>query len=226
MKHILITRFSYDDENKFNSRLKMMEDTLIPSLKRQTNQNFTWCVLTNNEKHREIIQSKYNKDILFLNVGSKVKDYLIENGFNIQTRQDSDDIICDDYVKIIQDEVSKTNKDILLIQFQPTKLHYKTKREYDMIKYTKKFTSMFLTLYQKNIIHHIHDYKHGNMYNVTDNIITIPKGCVNLVIHDDNMVTKLGSNDKLISKNPIVPELQKQTIKITSIIRTTRKVVR
>ena len=226
MKHILITRFKYDDEKKFNSRLKMMEDTLIPSLKRQTNQNFIWCVITRNKKHREIIQSKYNKDILFLNNWEEIKEHVKENEYSIQTRQDSDDIICDDYVKIIQDEVNKSNKDILLIQFQPTKLHYKTKSEYHMIKYTNKFTSMFLTLYQRNVIHGVYDYKHGNMFNLTSNIITIPEGCVNLVIHDDNMVTNLTANDRLIIKNPIVPELQKKTLNITSVIRTTGRVVR
>ena len=129
-------------------------------------------------------------------------------------------------MKIIQDEVNKSNKDILLIQFQPTKLHYKTKSEYHMIKYTNKFTSMFLTLYQRNVIHGVYDYKHGNMFNLTSNIITIPEGCVNLVIHDDNMVTNLTANDRLIIKNPIVPELQKKTLKITSVIRTTGRVVR
>ena len=226
MKHIVITRFNYTDEDKFNSRLKMMVDTLIPSLKRQTNQNFTWCVITKNINHREIIQSHYNKPILFLNSIPEAKTYSHNNGYNLQTRQDSDDIVCNDYIKIIQDQVTKSNKDILLIQFQPTKLHFKSKKEYHTFRYSNKFMSMFLSLYQKNIIHDVHDQTHPNMYKITPNIVTIPEGCVNLVIHDDNLTTKMEPYDRLIIKKPVSPEPQKQTLNITSLIRTTRKVVR
>jgi hypothetical protein len=64
------------------------------------------------------------------------------------------------------------------------------------------------------------------MYKITPNIVTIPEGCVNLVIHDDNLTTKMEPYDRLIIKKPVSPEPQKQTLNITSLIRTTRKVVR
>lgn len=198
MKHIIITRSYYDDDIKFNERLKIMEETLIPSLKKQTNQNFTWGLIMGNKNHQDILQSKYDKEIVFFNYYDEYKDYSITNGFNIQTRQDNDDIICEDYVKRIQDEVRKTDKDILLIQFQPTKLIYGTKKEYNMTKYTNKFTSMFLSIYQKDVIYGIYERKHPVMYKLTNNIVTIPEGCANLVIHDNNTLSKLTNKDKLI----------------------------
>jgi hypothetical protein len=224
MKHIIITRSYYDDDTKFNDRLKIMEETLIPSLKKQTNQNFTWGLIMGNKNHQKILQSKYDKEIVFFNSYDEYKDYSISNGYSIQTRQDNDDIICENYVKIIQDEVKKTDKDILLIQFQPTKLIYDTKQEYHMFKYSKKFVSMFLSIYQKNVMYSIYEHKHPVMYKLTNNIVTIPEGCANLVVHGNNKLTTLESYDRLIKK-PVNPEIKKQTLKITSLIETTRKTV-
>jgi len=203
-----------------------MVNTLIPSLKRQTNQNFTWGIINNNPKQQKIIQSHYNKPITFFNSGSEAKTYSRDNGYNLQTRQDSDDIICDDYIKIIQDQVTKSNKDILLIQFQPTKLHYKSKKEYHTFRYSNKFMSMFLSLYQKDIKYDIHDRTHPKMYTITPNIITIPEGCVNLVIHDDNLTTKMESYDRLMIKKVRTPEQNQTILKISSLVKTVRKVVR
>ena len=198
MKHIITTRSYYSDDTKFNDRLKIMEETLIPSLKKQTNQNFTWGVIMWTKDHQKLLQSKYDKEIVFFNSYEEYKNYSISNGYSIQTRQDNDDIICENYVKIIQDEARKTDKDILLIQFQPTKLVYGTKQEYNMTKYTNKFTSMFLSIYQKDVIYSIYEHKHPVMYKLTNNIVTIPEGCANLVIHDNNKSSKLINEDKVI----------------------------
>jgi len=43
--HILLTRFDYDDKKEFENRLEIMKNTLIKSLKAQSNKKFYWGVI-------------------------------------------------------------------------------------------------------------------------------------------------------------------------------------
>ena len=201
MKHVIITRFNYDREDKFNERFVIFTQTLLPSLLNQTNKNFTWCLICENKTHREIIKSLYNNDIMFVDNLSQAMKFVKDNHIDIQTRQDNDDMICENYIQTIHDEVNKTDKDVLLIQFQPTKINYKTKEEFHMEeRYGNNFVSMFLSLYQKNVTRTVHDYMHPEMYKLTQNIITYPEGCAKMVVHGGNMSNKLNPNDILVKK--------------------------
>lgn len=199
MRHVLLTRFSYSDEDLFKKRLKVFSSTLLTSVKNQKQKNFTWCILAK-EHHRKSIQDLSSKEILFLNNKSEFIDYVNKNNFDIQTRHDSDDIMRLDYIELIQKDYFK-NKDFgkpFLIHFQPIKMDYFTKKTYEMRNYERgKSTSAFISLCpmgsNKTILDHWHTRWVGNVDLIVRNKT---KNCVIATVHDNNTSTKIRKEDK------------------------------
>ena len=192
MKHIILSRMRFSDKELLDKYLIVTKDILIPCLKSQTNKNFIWGLIIF-EEHEEYVKNYLGLDFMsFLNI-DEVASYVKDNDINIQTRHDMDDYMSSNYIEKIQnvyeDNIKKWN--IFLIQSQPVRLDYHTKEEFKMGEYTNVRNSMFLSLCQSNVKHHIFERQHGQMYEITDNIISLPEGYTKWVIHGNNKSCKL-----------------------------------
>jgi hypothetical protein len=193
MNHTILTRMRFDDKNLMRKYLVLTKDVLVPSLKSQTNQNFTWILMIRKEDE-EFLKSEIDYPfIVVLNDEDNMK-YVIDNNINIQTRHDCDDFMYPNYIEKIQteyiDNISKYNT--FLIHSQPTQLIYQTGKINKLRQYQEDRTSMHLSLCQKEAKHHIHEYGHGQMWKIAQKVIMIGEGYTQWVIHGDN-----------ISKNPL-----------------------
>lgn len=204
MKHIVITRCKFGKDEDFENYFKVMKETFIPSVNSQINKNFTIALICK-EKHFELIKKLIDSKIkllMFEDQKKDYKDYCINNQITIQTRHDCDDIMSSDYIDFIQKkyENNKNINDSFIINFQPTKFDFETKKEYSHGRDYSKVCSMFSTLVQKNVKHGIFDVVHDKLKTLTNTIFYIPaKGQVKLVIHGKNKLSKLNPNDKLLN---------------------------
>jgi hypothetical protein len=195
MKHIVVTRCKFDSDEKFERYSPQIIKYYIPSINSQKNKNFE-IGLISNEKHfnqiRGLIDKKINM-VRFDDVKKDYKDYVVNNNITTQTRHDCDDFMNDNYISHIQNlyEQNKNNYDKFILNFHPNKLDVKTNKEY---KHTRDYTrvcSMFSTLIQKNVEHGIMDVMHDHLSRITKNIIYINQPFVKLIIHENNLQSKL-----------------------------------
>ena len=181
----------FSDKELLKKYLEVTKEMLIPNLKLQTNKNFVWGVIICEE---DIDYVKNFLDIEFMpftNTNHFIS-YVKQNNINIQTRHDIDDYVSISYVEKIQETYLQNINtfDKFLIQFQPKRVNYTTKKEYVMPKYNNRMNSMFLSLCQMNITNHILENQHGEMYKICGNIITVPEGYVKWIIHGNNITCK------------------------------------
>jgi hypothetical protein len=204
MKHIIFTRFVYDEGNESDTRLEIMKNTLIECLHRQTNQNFIWSVMCK-PHHREIIEKIYNKSVLFFDNSNEFKKFVNENKYEIQTRHDSDDIMCVDYVKEIQEDYlsNKFRNDAFLIEYQPMFFDIQNDRFYEFnIDYTESnSTSAFITLCPQNTTKTIWDHQHNQWVgNVSFIVRNKNRRCVAATVHGHNSTTNFNHKGKKLDQ--------------------------
>jgi hypothetical protein len=187
LKHIILSRMFFNNKKLLNSYLKITKEILIPSLKKQTNQNFIWGVVINPE-HIDYVRDFVDYDFISFSNHSEYFKYVVDKKITIQTRHDMDDYMSNDYVEKIQETYNKNRNafDIFLIHSQPVRFDYNTKKNISMKEYNDKRVSMFLSLCQKNVSVSVFKEKHGQMYKVTNNIIKLPEGYTKWVIHGNN----------------------------------------
>jgi len=187
MKHSIVTRINFTDISLMNSYLEITKNILIPSLKSQTNKEFEWVVLTN-EDTLDLLRTELDYPFKPIFSNSSCYSYLIDNKVDIQTRHDCDDWMSPDYVERIQKVYLENKKKYssFLIQAQPTQLMYHTGQELSLKPYTNQRCSMFLSLCQNEVTNHIFERKHGQMYEITPNVITLSVGYAKWVIHGKN----------------------------------------
>ena len=187
MKHLISTRIKFTDYKLLKKYLEVSKKTFIPSILLQTNKNFTLGVIAN-EEHRDLISSTINEVCLGLNkerpsiifFENKLTDYVRyvkKENINIQTRHDCDDWMREDYIETIQNLYTK-NKDSFdkfIIHSKVFKLDHKTGEIYEHgLDYSKgNFTSMFLTLCQKEVTNFVYDKNHRFMNEITTNIFLL-----------------------------------------------------
>jgi hypothetical protein len=191
MDHIIVSRINFTDRCLLNKYLIITKSVLIPALKSQTQKKFTWVLIINkNDEQYLREQLDFSFDAVYGNTG--FIEYVTHNKPNIQTRHDCDDWMSHNYVDRIQTEylhnIKKFNS--FIIHVQPTKFDYLTGSEIHLPKYHDERCSMFLSLCQLNSIHHVNERKHGQMYEITKNIILLPEGYCKWVIHGNNKSKK------------------------------------
>jgi hypothetical protein len=204
IKHIILTRCRFTDNELFQKYFEIMKKTYIPSINSQTNKNFTIGLIVN-EKHFDIIRKEFSDDINIIPFKDAKKDYreyVIQNDITIQTRHDCDDLMLPNYIDHIQKLYldNKTKYDNFILNFQPTKLVILSGDEYTHSRDYSKVCSMFSTLIQKKVNCGIMDVMHDHLTRLTKNVIYIPDNYVKLVLHGNNSLSKLNPNDKLIKK--------------------------
>jgi hypothetical protein len=223
MKHIIVTRCKFGNDESFQKYFQVMKKTYIPSINSQTNKNFSIALIVN-PKHYDLIRNEINKDIEIvkftsqneeykdLEIRQKIdlipfsdtkkdyRDYVIKNNITIQTRHDCDDIMLPNYVNKIQKLYSenKNKHDDFILNFHPTKLIVESGKEYTHSRDYSRVCSMFSTLVQKKVKHGIMDVMHDHLVRITKNVIYIPETFVKLGIHGNNTTSKLRETDKLI----------------------------
>ena len=178
----------FEDKELLNTYLKITKDVLVPSLESQTNKRFIWGAIVFPEDI-VFIRNTLKFDFMpFLDCNDLFEYCKLEN-VNIQTRHDMDDYMSPDYVEEIQNAYKQNIKkyNTFLIQAQPVKLDYHTDKESAMAKYTDTRNSMFLSICQKELKHHIYEIKHVQMYKIADTIITLDKNLTKWVIHGNNL---------------------------------------
>ena len=136
----------------------------------------------------------YGDEIIFFKDSNEFKKYVIENKFEVQTRHDSDDLMCSQYVQEVQDEyeINKFRKDPFLIDFQPmyydkaVDQFYKFKIDYKKIG----STSAFITLCPQNTEMTIWDHPHTKWNSHIGTIIRNKnQKCVAATVHNNNTTT-------------------------------------
>jgi len=202
MKHIILIRSTFRDEELFQKYLTVAKEVLFPQLNSQTNKNFTVCFLSNSDSHSEIISSYLDDSvnrIFILDPFWKIQftEHLTNNFYDIQTRHDIDDWMSIDYVDTIQKtwsqyKESHPNESMLLVQSQPVLYDFNTTEVKDMkTLYSDFIISMHLSLCQKENKHHVFENVHLRMHQVTENVILLPLGFTKLVIHNNNMLSTM-----------------------------------
>ena len=200
MKHIIVTRCKFGDDEKFQNYFEVMKKTYIPSINSQTDKNFTIGLIVN-PKHYDLIRELITKDIEiipFKDAKVDYMEYVIKNGFTLQTRHDCDDSMNSNYIEHIHNlyEQNKSKYDDFILNFHPTKFVINTGKEYTHGRDYSRVCSMFSTLIQKNVKNGIMNCMHDYLNKYTKNIIYIPRGYVKLTIHGNNVLSKLSNNDK------------------------------
>jgi hypothetical protein len=223
MRHILITRCKFGNDDAFQSYFNVMKKTYIPSINSQTDKNFSIALVVN-PKHFDLIRKEINKNIEIvqftdqqeeykdLEIRQKInlipfsdtkkdyKDFVIKNNITIQTRHDCDDIMNPNYIETIHNlyNENKNKYDDFILNFHPTKVLIDSGDEYTHSRDYSRVCSMFTTLIQKKVKHGIMDCMHDHLTRITKNVIYIPENYVKLVIHGNNTISKLKDTDKFI----------------------------
>lgn len=191
MKHIILSRCRFTDKDLMMKYLDIAKHMFVPSIKSQTNSNFTLGILLNPKFEEDLYNFIQIPFVPFYNI-QEFNTYVKSNNVQIQTRHDIDDWMSPNYVAKIQEIVNenKNNVDSLIIHAQPKKLLYYQNQESNLSEYTDTRISMFLTLYQKEVVHTCHSRIHSQMYQISQNIIKLPVGYTKWVIHENNQTVR------------------------------------
>ena len=201
MKHLIVTRCNFKDDERFNKYFSAMKKYYIPSINSQTDKNFKIALIVN-PLHYQIMRDSIDKNIeilMFGDVNNEYREYVIKNNITIQTRHDCDDYMSPNYIKKIHDlyENNILKYDTFILNFHPYKHDSTTGKDYYHSRDYSKVCSMFSTLIQKNASVGVFDQVHDLLSRITRNIIYIPAiGDVKLVIHDNNTLSKLTEGEK------------------------------
>jgi hypothetical protein len=191
MKHIICTRFLFekDDYELMDWYIEVSKNTLIPSLQSQTSQNFVWGIVVA-ERHEEWLKSKINGLYPYI-VFNNYEDFR-HAGYNTQTRHDIDDIMHEKYVAYIQDFITLSHADTLLLYANLTIMDYFTKKTTPYPVWNDNNTSSFITTYQKNINPDLHVYmcQHTDLWKHVQPVVQLPMGLCYQVKHGKNISGK------------------------------------
>lgn len=211
MKHIIITRMHYEDNNpRFDWRLAHYQACVLPRILKQTKKDFDigiWC----NPNHAERIKKLSNKIITF-SVKGQTSRYKVSGGrryfedftpwkdvmnlekYDVQTGLDSDDLIAPNYIEKIEEIIeNNSNGKSLHITFQPMIFDFRDLEVYQIgVNYNTHKGSMFFSIYQpdKQNYKFAYEYSHLELGKHFNKSIIIPKGFCWLTVHYANESSK------------------------------------
>jgi hypothetical protein len=189
VKHCVYIRFSYTDFPLFLKRLEIMKAATVPSLLAQSG-DFDVQVQVNNPHHAKIISNQTPfRPVLKCEF----------DGYDIQTRQDSDDIVLPGYIEKIQSFYDGTPK---VVTFQIRKYDWATGETYEYNRpYHEKKCSMFSSILSPKDGVNIFSRKHGNLWELATVSVVNEMMCF-LVVHGSNAQTGILKNETPISSFP------------------------
>ena len=188
----------YRNKKDFLERFELYKETALFSLRNQKSKNFDIGIKCN-PKHADIIKKEFPNIITFYQegFGKRNKDgYYTDfvpwekirglEKYDIQTSLDSDDMVSEDFIKIIEDNI-KEKKHSVHIHFQPVLIDNVTNEIVRMkTRYSSKKGSAFYSLYQPEDYIFIGHDSHLKMPQYAKETILIDEGEVLIVIHDKN----------------------------------------
>lgn len=200
MKHILVTRASFDDDSLFYKYFSVIKDLYIPCLAAQSCKHFDVCIIIKN-KHKELLENEFKKKeinpIFLIGTDAVYNEWVLNKNYNIQTRHDCDDWMAPNYIEVIQNEYLKNigKFDSFLIQAQAVKMHYQTKIEYYTYQFPLTEPSMFLSLCQRQCDKSILQENHRFFSKIVPTVIDIGNGFVKWVVHENNIYARIDPKD-------------------------------
>lgn len=188
IKHIIVSRLWFEDKALMDKYLTVAKDVLVPCLEAQTCQDFEFGIIVKSEDV-EYVKQVLGIEFTPFNGMADFNAYALKGKYNIQTRQDIDDWVSDDYVEKIQETYKKKYSSFqrMVVHAHPVRAEYPGWKESEMREYTGKHTSMFLSLCQKEVKHTVFEKQHGMMYSLADTVIKLPKGYAKWVQHSNSV---------------------------------------
>jgi hypothetical protein len=186
LKHCVYIRFSYTDFPLFLKRLDVIKSTAVPSLLAQSGE-FDVQVQVSNHNHAKIVSSQ--------TPFRSVLKFEFE-GYDIQTRHDSDDILLPGYIKKIQSFYDGTPK---IVTFQIKKFDWSTGLSYDYFsKYTESSCSAFSSFLCPPENLNIYSAGHRELSNLAPAHVVNDSFCF-ATVHGANTTTKISDKEKPFS---------------------------
>lgn len=207
----IIIRLHYKDDKEFYKRLSFFRTLTLPSILRQTDQDFDICIWCE-DKHKEVIESLNNK-IKTFNV-TKLADYpehRHKKGFHIdftywedvvgldkydiQLGLDSDDIIFPEYVEKAKEALQYVNH----VSFQPYIFELPTLKTYTCpIIYTEeRGSALFGIKPDKDNYIFAYEQSHLQLPKILGSSKVIQGHCA-FTVHENNTSTYLYKGSKQI----------------------------
>ena len=200
LRHAVIIRMHYQPgDPKFAWRLAFFRSMVLPRLLTQTCQDFEIWVVCHPE-HVHEVETLGNVHVVGLPGFSSLGMWTSQDlgdalpRFDLQTALDSDDLVTLNYIDRIREEVGQRLGQKLIVSFQPYKLYLPEVRRYVMWeRYYEQQCSMFWTLYTPpgEEYRSVLEFDHSFAWKWCPNVVTIPEGYCDMVIHGGNMETGL-----------------------------------
>lgn len=230
-KHFVITRFNIRanygcklknpdnnpmrrilDEDYLKERFSIFEKYTLPSMKQQTNQNFTWLILfhknTPDSLKKRIEELKEEMDFIDLYFGDEEK-FAFSKYCNIQeenieyaitTRIDNDDMFSVDYIDKIQEYANNNLHECILSFSKGRKYDLNSKKKYEYERKDNHFLSMIGTKEEC-----ILQYNHAKIFNSGKEVIMLAsdKPMWTEIVHESNVINRIKDEDKEIKEQEI-----------------------
>lgn len=188
MKHLLITRLKYTNPEETQKRVELTNKTLIPNLNNQLCKDFTWALIINPE-HEQYLRKALDYPFIAFNSFESCFEYIKKENVLIQSSIDSDEMISNAYIKLIQ-ETAEAYKDqkALIIHFQVLKFFInRNVIEHRHFQYNRRTVSMFYSIYQPRPIIPFYIDTHDKLAKYASLVVCLPVGDAFWVHHDHNI---------------------------------------
>lgn len=188
MKHLVITRFKYPNLEEVEKRVELTNKTLVPNLQNQSCKNFTW-VLIINSAHKQYLKEALNYPFIAFDNFESCFKYIQENDVLIQSSIDSDEIISNVYIQLIQETAEKyKDQKALIIHFQVLRFFIdRNVIERRNFQYNKLTPSMFYSIYQPKPLIPFYINTHDKLSQYASLVVALPIGDAFWVHHDNNI---------------------------------------
>ena len=213
MKHFIITRMAIPERDLFERYFLLFEKYYVPSIKSQTNQNFTLFIVAEKQDWERIsnalnipnlkLLDPYHVDNSKIFRLTEMYDKIVRSeNPNIQTRHDCDDWMREDYVEKIQaiynENINSYDKFLIHTQFDV--LDVNTDKTKKGAVYSDKCPSMFLSLCQKNCSMSVMADNHTKFSQRVQKVFELAHGYTMRVEHADNLskFVNIGKTKKAI----------------------------
>ncbi len=225
-KHFVITRFNIRanygcelknpdnnpmnrilDEDYLKERFEIFEKYTLQSIKKQTNQNFTWLILfhkktpDNFKKKIQELKKKFNFIDLYLEDEEKFVflEYCNSKEENIKytitSRIDNDDMFSEDYIAKIQDYANDNFHECILSFRKGIKYDLSSRKKYEYERKDNHFLSMLGTKKE-----YILQYNHSKIFDSGKEVVMLDsnKPMWIEIIHESNVTNRIKDEDKEI----------------------------
>lgn len=188
-KHVIITRFNYPEDKKdlFDDRMKLFKKYTLPSVKAQTNKDFTWVFFSNKELDIDFSDKKF---VTLKSYKEWKKELSKEYEYIIETRLDNDYVISPNFIESIQLSFMKNE---YVIEFKGYRYDQRINQMYEDTFYNRGKTSPFVSLVSKLADEkYIFDYSHGDICNHFKTLYKEQKMWAQVIHNSNKLMNKDG----------------------------------